>query len=455
MLLSLAILLVGLILLSTLGQPESTFVWWICRLTTLGLLLSLLALKRGSAAFPLDPPLLVAAAVFILYVLGPAIIVSVLLDGPVPLDPADTPDIVRQPGWNITFEASRRAVESTGTWLTLRFTLICLLASTLLSLTIKIAPGKSALDFPWKGPAILGLIASLLQLGRRWDLYSSLPADVTTRFLDFLPVVASTCLAMLVFACRNRRQSAPRWAFAILMVLAVVAFMPFGTKILGWALIIDVLILGLSFSGKARRVLLAAIIFLPFLFATILTVSRGDGYQFNKLYTASLYFQHKMIYRQAETIYCLTFVDKENSNKEFSITGIGHLSAGLVPKFIWNDKPSLSRGNIYAESYCGWPHQEVVFSRHSASITLLGEPLLLSGPWGLAVAQAWVVGFLMLAGYALNSGRPIWMTTALAILPWMVDFDQNFIMWLANIGKFIGPAAILAWLSWRIGRRNS
>lgn len=101
-----------------------------------------------------------------------------------------------------------------------------------------------------------------------------------------------------------------------------------------------------------------------------------------------------------------------------------------VSRVLWLGKPSLSLGQEYALKYCSrLPNQ---LGHNSPSITLLGQPVIQGGNVSLVLH----VGLLLLslAGIErLNANRKS-LSTALvvALLPWLVDFDQDFTMYVAN-----------------------
>jgi len=145
-------------------------------------------------------------------------------------------------------------------------------------------------------------------------------------------------------------------------------------------------------------------------------------------------FLGKGVFRQTETGYCLNNVFKNHSKDPFEISKQTFWIRGLVPKALWDDKPSLSLGADYAVKYCAKRPKEL--GHHSASITLLGQPLIHGGFIGLVIHA----GILLLALGAVekfNASRTALSTTlVVALLPWLIDFDQDFAMYIANTVKF-------------------
>ncbi len=161
----------------------------------------------------------------------------------------------------------------------------------------------------------------------------------------------------------------------------------------------------------------------------------------------------KSIWRQTETGYCLKNVMNSHWEQPFSVSRQMFWLKGLVPRALWPDKPSLSLGGDYTTRYCGFP----VKGRNSSSITLLGQPIIQGGGAGLLLH-----GTLLLIGLAgiawLN--RDPWSlstSTVTALLPWLIDFDQDFAMYVANFVKFslvMSPLVFLAGLSQYMSSRT-
>lgn len=142
----------------------------------------------------------------------------------------------------------------------------------------------------------------------------------------------------------------------------------------------------------------------------------------------------KLVWRQTDTGACFRNVVRAHSDQPLTPSRQLFWLKGLVPRVIWSEKPSLSLGRIYASRYCGVPENQV--GVHSASITLLGQPMIQGGMIGLFLH----VGLLLLVLAAierLNADPrtlPAMMTAAM--LPWLIDFDQDFALYVANAVKF-------------------
>ncbi len=121
-----------------------------------------------------------------------------------------------------------------------------------------------------------------------------------------------------------------------------------------------------------------------------------------------------------------------------SIAGPGmgnplYFAGAVVPRVLWPGKPSLSRGTRYTVEQCGGRINPAV--PHSESITLLGEPILNAGAWGLALAQLVIGAALAAVTVIAHRHGAIGIVALTAILPWLIHFDQHFALYLANAVK--------------------
>jgi hypothetical protein len=140
---------------------------------------------------------------------------------------------------------------------------------------------------------------------------------------------------------------------------------------------------------------------------------------------------YKFVYRQLDTGACLANVIASQTGS-YSLVDSVRLFLGIVPGALWPSKPNLSVGMSYGWQYCSIP-QDVV-GTHSASVTLLGDPLILAGWSGLAIAEiAIVLGLAALtrAAFVNRNGS----TVMLALMPWLADFDQHYPLYVAQAVK--------------------
>ena len=166
----------------------------------------------------------------------------------------------------------------------------------------------------------------------------------------------------------------------------------------------------------------------------------------------------KFVLRQVDTGKCFLNVIKAHWYEPFVVSNQLFWLQGLVPRIVWPDKPSLSLGQDYSTRYCGFEEKHV----HSSSITLLGQPVIQGGWAGLLVHGG--ILLIALGAFARLSRNPgsLSSTTIAAMLPWLIDFDQDFAIYMANAVKFflvMSPLVLIAGLSekneaaWRLAGR--
>lgn len=153
----------------------------------------------------------------------------------------------------------------------------------------------------------------------------------------------------------------------------------------------------------------------------------------------------KFVMRQMETRYCFQSVIDKHWQQPFSASKQLFWLEGLVPRILWPEKPSLSRGRDYAPDYCGLRNG----GPHSASITLLGQPVIQGGGAGLLLHGGILIVYLGGMGWLSRNPRSLSTVSVVALLPWLIDFDQDFAMYVANAVKFFLVMLPLIWLAAR------
>ena len=148
-------------------------------------------------------------------------------------------------------------------------------------------------------------------------------------------------------------------------------------------------------------------------------------------FVSKLYW--KVIYRQIETGSCLNSVVDQHWQQESALRDQLFWLEALVPRALWPEKPTLSLGKMYSLLYCGMPN---VNNGHSSSITLLGEPIIKGGALGLYVhGGILIIGltvFSLVARRYGDSGAVV----CLSMLPWWINLEQHFGLYVANLVKF-------------------
>lgn len=160
----------------------------------------------------------------------------------------------------------------------------------------------------------------------------------------------------------------------------------------------------------------------------------------------------KLVNRQMWTGWCFSNVLAAHGDHSADGNPF-YFVAGLVPRAVWPAKPSLSTGGGYGVRYCGM--DGIQSPHHSASVTLLGEPLVEAGLGGLVVAVVVVMaGLVVFTAITLGAGRS-GLAAMMALSPWLVDFDQSFAMYVAN-GVKMGLIQMPVWLIvWYVSHRRA
>jgi hypothetical protein len=190
------------------------------------------------------------------------------------------------------------------------------------------------------------------------------------------------------------------------------------------------------FDFSIRWLILSGLVSLMVIFALLMVLQNTKWYTTDGQVTLSYskLLMGKGVLRQTETGYCLGNVLKTHSKDTFHISKQIFWIKGLIPRILWKNKPSLSLGGTYAVNYCS--KQPKYLGYHSASITLLGQPLIQGGMIGL-ILHGGILLLVLAAIERMNKNRTGASTTlVVALLPWLIDFDQDFSMYVANAVKF-------------------
>jgi hypothetical protein len=290
---------------------------------------------------------------------------------------------------------------------------------------------------PVSSTPFLGLAAAVgaLTVFRYIHLRTEMTGDViwlAQTLAEGAPPAQSLLVAFSVTrALTTRRGSDAILAFGLLVVVALVQFNDGNLKLVAYlgaaALLLYVATLQWTFTLMLQTLALvvAGLIFVGSfnLFKVSLPASQ-----------IGLSITSKFIYRQSDTGYCLNNVILRSAGLE-NQKGLHSLFAGLIPRPLWPSKPNLSVGMSHAVQFCDYDPGAIQERGHSASVTLLGDPLILDGWRGLAVAQGFLLlalgGITVLAASAGIAG----ITMLVALSPWLLDFDQHFPLYLATLAK--------------------
>jgi hypothetical protein len=158
----------------------------------------------------------------------------------------------------------------------------------------------------------------------------------------------------------------------------------------------------------------------------------------------------KLVWRQMETGFCFDNAVEKHGDQKLDIFRQTFWLEVLVPRIIWRDKPNFSLGGKYKSDYCKIKGQ----SAHSSSITLLGQPVTHGGMAGLIMHGALLLLLLgAITGFSCNTPG-LCRIAVFALLPWWIDFDQDFALFIGNIVKFgLFMVPFIIFTSPFIGRR--
>jgi hypothetical protein len=177
--------------------------------------------------------------------------------------------------------------------------------------------------------------------------------------------------------------------------------------------------------------------------ATSLVESRA--HKKNPMEMFNMIVRAKVVLRQTETRHCFNKVVESHGDQPFAVSKQLFWLQGLVPRVVWPEKPALSSGRDYTTDYCGYKSNFV----HTASISLLGQPYILGGWLGLVVHGGILIACLGGVAWLGRNPRSITTVACVAMLPWLIDFDQEFALFVANAVKFFLAMLPLIFLATR------
>lgn len=140
----------------------------------------------------------------------------------------------------------------------------------------------------------------------------------------------------------------------------------------------------------------------------------------------------KAIWRQIGTGDCFREVVERHGDKPFLEGDHLFWVRALVPRVLWPEKENFSLGSQYSIQYCGSPTK----GRHSASITLLGQPMIKTGELGLLLHAGILLVGIGILTWISKRFDGVGAAYVMSLLPWWIDFDQDFALYVAHIVKF-------------------
>lgn len=306
------------------------------------------------------------------------------------------------------------------------------------------------------------LVLTLIGLGAN---YFDFFGGVISHFLSgaYPPIQAFIVLLMLHLMLTHKLKCAYFWVASISVIIFLLviysAKMPF-------YLIISIVFYYIYIKNVDIFKISKYIIILMILFTVIIQISEilrtrersilhGPNISISpETSAAAIVFTKKTIWRQLETGNCFRIVVNQHEDDKFEWHKQLFWIQALIPRIIWPDKENLSLGTYYEIKYCDLKSDRTL-SRHSASITLLGQPMIKGGDWGLILHG----GILLIGLGALTLiarfDPGLGSVYVMALLPWWIDFDQDYALYVANIVKFslfMSIVGLPVFLSQRLAR---
>lgn len=323
------------------------------------------------------------------------------------------------------------------------FALTCLAAHSLIAGGAIQNPSSAHARLAWSGKNIyifagLAVVLSVVNILNYMSLKVGGPHVVEIRSLA--PPLLAFCLTYLVYqAVEATGRNKMLIAMVIVISIAGLFFIQEGKKpffmfvagALYWFRLKQYSAKRLIILGLAT--VLTALVLLQIMqmirypgISMITTDGRGPVLMFKNV------FLGKVVLRQTETRICLNNVIDEHGQQPFLATRQLFWLKGLTPRVLWQEKPNLSLGREYALHYC----KTGVASQHTASITVLGQPVIFGGGVGLVLHGGILIACLGGLVWLARDPRCLSTVTVVAMLPWLIDFDQDFSLYVANATKF-------------------
>ncbi len=390
--------------------------------------------KDARARLPLvlaSPAVTLPLLALVFYSVIPAIYVELNFGGPIAVPPGALSEDLHKP---FGLYAAYAAASLAETWV-LAFSGIGLLLAMVFDRLIAAHPDRDT-HRPYLiwGLVLVCSAGGAFQLGKTY-----FPSSWASSLVDSLPPLVMFGMALLTGECAAHPIRRGTWVVAGLAVGLALLF-PYQIKAFVFFFVALLLTISLRSRGWTRIAVVGTLLATPALGAGVVMLPRGIAPN----------LAGKIVYRQSETVFCLDFALREAAagGGEWR-TGPFYFTAGLIPRALWPDKPSLSHGDAFGR-FCG-----LDIPGHSASITLLGEPALRGGPWGIAIAGL-VLASLSAAMIATwKRGGRISTALALALTPWLIDFDQHFAMYVANLTRAFLAALPVALVLRHFTRRQN
>jgi hypothetical protein len=341
-----------------------------------------------------------------------------------------------------------------GEWLILRFSLVLIATAVWVAFHAAPANRNNAAVHACFGRVpylVLGLAAGgifALRAHAGIDLAAVLPGEYARQIYFACPVIASLSIAVATLRILDGEPGATL-DFALLAAILFVLLFTGAFKAIFF--VMGAAILALTVIMRSSKLLAGFLAFMVLMVVAI-TYGRYSSAPASQGPRQAIIgtFEGKAVLRQRETVDCLTGIVRRHRDDADVKAWLGSVATGLTPRFLWPGKPDLSSMGRKVLDYCAIV--KGYDPSHSASATMLGEPLIVGGWSALMVAQMILV--VVLGGVSLVwiSGGPLGSAMALGLVPWLIDFDQHYFLYIANLVKAgLVSGAVLFSMSW--GRR--
>lgn len=304
---------------------------------------------------------------------------------------------------------------------------------------------------------LIALVALLTARSLSPELQQWMQSGIGRQIADGAPPALSLCIAVLIWLATQDRS----WRFISVSAAGVgcaALFTFFNAKPSAF-IAVSSLLLWLTYQRYSlRRLWWSAVSALGVISISVLALAelRAAPAEAGPPPGVADVIVGKLLARQTETLGCFSNAVDRRLLAPPQHSPLYFVSA-VVPRVLWSGKPNLSQGDLFATDYCDMDAGSVSGggSVHSASVTLLGEPVIAAGLGGLIVAQlSLMISLGLLSMLCLRSGA-IGTITLTALLPWLADFDQSLALYFAGAVKaflYISPGVfLLAWSDRRTG----
>jgi len=400
---------------------------WMLRLAALTGVGLLMAVDGRSGRLLINPLFLLIVSALVFYSLVPAAVIP-LLYGPVEsLGPGLDPKFFRFAGGHIPIPSPnemaflRLLPGSPGEVMVLGFVGW---ATALLSMLGLWPPRAEPEPEQEKGRGMVWAWVALLGAGLSYQFGKRFPDQPSGMLLSLLDsLVPAVLLAMAMLWLRSRKL----WHSVAAVLVGMALLYPFMLKAALLFTGLAIMHFLLTLRGRSLVLAIGLTALIPLLGGMAVGMSKNMPTLIDAL-------QQKIVLRQGDTVFCLNFVQRQPADGESPF----YMFGALVPRVLWPDKPSLSNGGDYARRYCGMGNTV----HHSASVTLLGEPLARAGGWGMVVAGAIMTILFASVTWAVRRGGRA-QIVVFALAPYVIDFDQLFGMYLALLIRGVMVASVV------------